>query len=46
MLIGSTVLLEDEDDYVGVGVMKGWQRVAFDAERAQLISLLSGIAGQ
>lgn len=39
------MLLEDEEDYVGVGVMKGWQRVAFDAERAQLISLLSGIAG-
>jgi hypothetical protein len=39
------MLLEDEMDYVGVGVMKGWQRVAFDAERAQLISLLSGIAG-
>ena len=39
------MLLEDEEDYVGVGVMKGWQSVAFDAERAQLISLLSGIAG-
>ncbi|KAE8451750.1 hypothetical protein EG329_003207 [Mollisiaceae sp. DMI_Dod_QoI] len=39
------MLLEDEEDYVGVGVMKGWKRVAFDAERAQLISLLSGIAG-
>lgn len=39
------MLLEDEEDYVGVGEMKGWQRVAFDAERAQLISLLSGIAG-
>lgn len=39
------MLLEDEEDYVGVGVMKGWQRVAFDAERAQLISLLAGIAG-
>ncbi|KAH8795301.1 hypothetical protein BGZ57DRAFT_747820 [Hyaloscypha finlandica] len=23
------MLLEDEEDYVGVGVMKGWQRVAF-----------------
>ncbi|KUJ16478.1 uncharacterized protein LY89DRAFT_685437 [Mollisia scopiformis] len=39
------MLLEDEEDYVGVGVMKGWKKVAFDAERAQLISLLSGIAG-
>jgi hypothetical protein len=39
------MLLEDEEDYVGVGVMRGWERVAFDAERAQLISLLSGIAG-
>jgi hypothetical protein len=39
------MLLEDEEDYVGVGVMKGWQSVAFDAERAQLISLLSGLAG-
>jgi hypothetical protein len=39
------MLLEDEEDYVGVGVMKGWQRVAFDAERAHLISLLSGMAG-
>ncbi len=39
------MLLEEEEDYVGVGVMSGWQRVAFDAERAQLISLLSGIAG-
>lgn len=39
------MLLEDEEYYVGVGVMKGWQKVAFDAERAQLISLLSGIAG-
>lgn len=27
------------------GVMKGWQRVAIDAERAQLITLLSGING-
>jgi hypothetical protein len=27
------------------GVMKGWERVAIDAERAQLITLLSGIAG-
>jgi hypothetical protein len=39
------MLLEEEDAYVGVGAMKGWQRVAFDAERAQLISLLSGITG-
>lgn len=39
------MLLESEEDYVGVGVMKGWQKIAFDAERAQLISLLSGIAG-
>jgi len=39
------MLLEDEEDYVGVGVMDGWEKVAFDAERAQLISLLSGIAG-
>lgn len=39
------MLLEDEEEYVGVGVMKGWQSVAFDAERAQLISLLSGLAG-
>ncbi len=39
------MLLEDEEDYVGVGVMRGWQKVAFDADRAQLISLLSGIAG-
>jgi hypothetical protein len=39
------MLLEDEEDYVGVGVMNGWKKVAFDAERAQLISLLSGIAG-
>jgi hypothetical protein len=39
------MLLEDEEEHVGVGVMKGWQSVAFDAERAQLISLLSGLAG-
>lgn len=39
------MLLEDEEEYVGVGVMKGWQKVAFDAERVQLISLLAGIAG-
>ncbi|KAI1006888.1 hypothetical protein K3495_g1331 [Podosphaera aphanis] len=39
------MLLEDEDDYVGVGVMKGWQKVAFDAGRVQLISLFAGIAG-
>jgi hypothetical protein len=39
------MLIEDEEDYVGVGVMKGWEKVAFDAERAQLITLLSGIAG-
>lgn len=39
------MLLESEDDYVGVGVMRGWQKIAFDAERAQLIALLSGIAG-
>jgi hypothetical protein len=37
------MLLEDEEDYVGVGVMDGWEKVAFDAERAQLISLLSGM---
>ncbi|CZT11188.1 uncharacterized protein RAG0_15414 [Rhynchosporium agropyri] len=29
----------------GLGVMKGWQYVAFDAQRAGLISLLSGVAG-
>lgn len=40
------MLLEDEDDYVGVGVMKGWQKIAFDAGRVQLISLFAGIAGQ
>ena len=28
------------------GVMKGWERVAIDAERAQLITLLSGVGGQ
>ncbi|RKF75668.1 hypothetical protein GcM1_232051 [Golovinomyces cichoracearum] len=41
------MLLEDEDEYAGVGVMvmKGWQKIAFDAERVQLISLLAGIAG-
>lgn len=42
------MLLEDEEEFLGVtglGVMKGWQRVAFDAERAQLITLLSGYAG-
>lgn len=40
------MLLEDEEDQnVHVGVMNGWKRVAFDAARAQLISLLSGIAG-
>ncbi|CAG8979779.1 hypothetical protein HYALB_00011587 [Hymenoscyphus albidus] len=37
------VLLEEEADYAGT--MKGWQTVAFDAERAQLITLLSGIHG-
>lgn len=37
------VLLEEEADYTGT--MKGWQTVAFDAERAQLITLLSGIHG-
>ncbi|KAI9052926.1 hypothetical protein LZ554_003198 [Drepanopeziza brunnea f. sp. 'monogermtubi'] len=42
------MLLEDEEEFLGLtglGVMKGWQRVAFDAERAQLITLLSGYAG-
>ncbi|CCU74782.1 hypothetical protein BGHDH14_bghG000610000002001 [Blumeria hordei DH14] len=39
------MLLEDQDEYVEVGVMKGWQKIAFDAERVQLISLLAGIAG-
>lgn len=28
------------------GVMKGWERVAIDAERAQLITLLTGISGR
>jgi hypothetical protein len=37
------VLLEEEGDYAGT--MRGWQTVAFDAERAQLITLLSGIHG-
>ncbi|KAH6676242.1 hypothetical protein B0J14DRAFT_350869 [Halenospora varia] len=37
------VLLEEEAEYTGT--MKGWQTVAFDAERAQLITLLSGIHG-
>ncbi|TVY75654.1 hypothetical protein LSUE1_G004354 [Lachnellula suecica] len=37
------VLLEENADYAGS--MKGWETVAFDAERAQLISLLSGIPG-
>ncbi|RDL30838.1 Uncharacterized protein BP5553_10183 [Venustampulla echinocandica] len=37
------VLLEEETSYSGT--MKGWQTVAFDAERAQLITLLSGIHG-
>lgn len=39
------MLLEDEDEYAGVGIMKEWQKVAFDADRVQLISLLAGIAG-
>lgn len=39
------MLLEDEDEYAGVEVMKGWQKIAFDADRVQLISLLAGIAG-
>jgi len=38
------VLLEQEGvDYAGT--MRGWETVAFDAERAQLITLLSGIPG-
>ncbi|EPE28492.1 hypothetical protein GLAREA_09613 [Glarea lozoyensis ATCC 20868] len=37
------VLLEEEVEYAGT--MRGWQTVAFDAERAQLITLLSGIHG-
>lgn len=37
------VLLEEDANYAGT--MKGWQTVAFDAERAQLITLLSGIHG-
>jgi hypothetical protein len=38
------VLLEEsEGDYSGT--MRGWETVALDAERAQLISLLSGIPG-
>lgn len=43
------MLLEDDDDDYhvmgGLGVMKGWKYVAFDAQRAELISLLSGVAG-
>jgi hypothetical protein len=40
------MLLDDDIDLcVTVGVMAGWRRVAFDAERAQLITLLSGVAG-
>ncbi|PBP28156.1 hypothetical protein BUE80_DR000948 [Diplocarpon rosae] len=42
------MLLEDEEEFLGLtglGIMKGWQRVAFDAERAQLITLLSGNSG-
>ncbi|KAG9230665.1 hypothetical protein BJ875DRAFT_471517 [Amylocarpus encephaloides] len=37
------VLLEEEANFTGI--MKGWETVAFDAERAQLITLLSGISG-
>ncbi|KAL2066323.1 hypothetical protein VTL71DRAFT_2394 [Oculimacula yallundae] len=45
------MLLDDDDDEYqvlgmgGLGVMKGWKYVAFDAQRAGLISLLSGVAG-
>jgi len=37
------VLLEENTNYTGT--MQGWETVAFDAERAQLITLLSGIPG-
>lgn len=37
------VLLDEETTYTGT--MKGWRTVAFDAERAQLITLLSGMHG-
>ncbi|TVY22747.1 hypothetical protein LHYA1_G008389 [Lachnellula hyalina] len=37
------VLLEEHTSHVGT--MQGWETVAFDAERAQLITLLSGIPG-
>ncbi|KAH7382776.1 hypothetical protein BKA64DRAFT_169116 [Cadophora sp. MPI-SDFR-AT-0126] len=43
------MLLEDDDDDYhvmgGLGVMKGWKYVAFDSQRAELVSLLSGVAG-
>ncbi|KAK0113671.1 hypothetical protein ONS95_013919 [Cadophora gregata] len=43
------MLLDDDvEDYHtlgGLGVMKGWRYVAFDAQRAELVSLLSGVAG-
>ncbi|TVY88858.1 hypothetical protein LAWI1_G007633 [Lachnellula willkommii] len=39
------ILLEEHTNTNYVGTMKGWETVAFDAERAQLITLLSGIPG-
>lgn len=39
------VLLEEGVGADYAGTMKWWQTVAFDAERAQLITLLSGIPG-
>ncbi|KAG0652749.1 hypothetical protein D0Z07_0369 [Hyphodiscus hymeniophilus] len=40
------LLEEDSEDAPRLGIMKRWQNVAFDADRAHLVTLLSGLQGR
>jgi len=40
------LLEEDTENAPRLGIMKGWQNVAFDADRAHLVTLLSGLQGR
>ena len=40
------LLEEDSQQAPRLGIMKGWENVAFDADRAHLVTLLSGVQGR
>jgi hypothetical protein len=41
------ILLEEDTEHAPrLGIMKGWRNVAFDADRAHLVTLLSGLQGR